>query len=278
MTQKTLKIVSDIGATNSRWLISDGDKVKRLDRPGYNPVTHERSIWTTILASLNVDPDTTVDAAIYGAGFHPDKIERVGDYFRIAFPNTRNLLVAEDLLGTCHGLAGHQEGIAIIMGTGSNSCHYDGKKIVRHINSMAHILGDEGSAFAIGKALLRAYVRYKMPMELYQAFADRYPTPPLDIIAQVYKPQGNQYLGQFAKFAGEHRDHPWMRDLLMKAIGEMFDLIADYQRPDLTHYFTGGIAVNFQDLIGEWCDRLGIKQYKIAPDSLDGLAKYHEIG
>jgi N-acetylglucosamine kinase-like BadF-type ATPase len=278
MSNKVMKIVADIGATNSRWLIADGDKVKRLDRPGYNPVTHERSIWTTILASLNVDQEQVIDAAIYGAGFHPDKIERVGDYFRQAFPNTRTLMVAEDLLGTCHGTAGHHEGICVIMGTGSNSCHYDGKKIIKQINSMSHILGDEGSAFAIGKALLRAYVRYKMPMELHQAFAEKYPTPPLDIIAQVYKPQGNQYLGQFSKFASEHRDHPWIQELLMKCIGEMFDVLADYQRPDLTHYFTGGIAVNFPDMIAEWCEKLGIKSHKIAADSLDGLAKYHEIG
>lgn len=274
-----MKIMADIGATNSRWLIADGDKVTRLDRPGYNAVTHERSIWTTILASLNIEPETIIEnAALYGAGFHPDKIDRVDYYFRQAFPNTQNLLVAEDLLGACHGMAGDKEGIVIIMGTGSNSCHYDGQRIVKHINSMAHILGDEGSAFAVGKALLRAYVRYKMPNDLYEAFAEKYPTPPLEIISKVYMPQGNQYLGQFAKFAGENSDHPWIRELLHKVLGEMIDVLKDYNQPHLTHYFTGSIACNFRDIVGELCEANGITRYEFVPDYLEGIAKYHKIG
>jgi glucosamine kinase len=272
-----MKIMADIGATNSRWLIVDGDNIKRLDRPGYNPVTHERSIWTTVLASLNIDPNTVLDAALYGAGFHPDKIERVEYYFRQAFPNTRNLLVAEDLLGVCHGTAGDKEGICIIMGTGSNSCHYDGQKIVKQINSMSHILGDEGSAFAIGKALLRAYARYKMPMELHEAFAEKYPTPVLDIIAKVYMPQGNQYLGQFAKFASEHRDHPWIDELLNNCFLELFGILKDYHHPELTHYFVGSIAEHFADYVAKFCELFGISSHKIIPDYLDGIAKYHEI-
>lgn len=272
-----MKITADIGATNSRWLIDDGDKVKRLDRPGYNAVTHERSIWTTILASLNVDPSTEIDAAIYGAGFHPDKIDRVEYYFKQAFPNTKNILVAEDLLGACHGMAGDQEGIVIIMGTGSNSCHYDGTKIVKQINSMSHILGDEGSAFAIGKALLRAYTRHKMPPELHDAFAAKYPTPVLDIISKVYQPQGNQYLGQFAKFTSDHLSHQWIQELLHKTMGEMFDVLKDYNRPDLVHYFTGSIASNFEPIIADLCKQYGIAAYKIVPDYLDGIAKYHKM-
>jgi glucosamine kinase len=266
-----MKLIADIGATNSRWLVGD----TRLDREGYNPHTHDPAVWNAILTSLGIDPATPLDAKLYGAGFHGHQLAIVEAAFRKIFPHTAHLYVAEDLLGACHGMAQDQEAMVVIMGTGSNSCRYNGKKIVENINSMGFILGDEGSASAIGKAVIIAYLRRRLPADLQQAFDQKYKFSDADIISGVYQQKANQYIGQFSKFAHEHKTHPYMHELLKKCLGDLFALLAEYKANDLPHHFTGSVAVHFQDILQELCKKNGIDQYHIVPDYLNGLAVYH---
>lgn len=265
-----MKIIADIGATNSRWMIDD----KRFDTSGYNPNTHDRSVWQGILDELPVDHAQPVDIVVYGAGFSPVWYDQLKQDIQHAFPNVNDMTLAEDLLGACHGMAGNREGIIVIMGTGSNTCHYDGNSIVRNIRSLGYILGDEGSAVHIGKHLVRAYIHGKMPDHLMQAFDVKYPEGPDQIIKTIYQTRGNQYLGQFAKFAHENKDDPFMAQLVEDCLTQMLDILADYKAPHLPHYFTGSIAVHFEDTLRQLCADRGIHNVTIVPDYLDGLAKY----
>lgn len=274
----TIRLIADIGATNSRWLITENGFSRRLDLDGYNAVTHPREIWCTILKKIDIDPSSPLEAFLYGAGFYENKYDDIVADFKLVFPAAHKIFLDKDLLGACHGMAKDQEGIVIIMGTGSNTCYYDGKTIVENLEALGFILGGEGDAASIGIEILRNHIRNKIPADLANAFNEKYGLSHLELILQAYQPQANQFLGQFAKFASEHITHPYMNDLVTECLDRIFILMTDYGRPAVTRYFTGSIAVHFEPIIKKLCQRHGLKSYMIKPDYLDGIAAYHDAG
>lgn len=270
-----IRLVADIGATNSRWLVEQAGQTRRLDRPGYNATTDDRAIWPDILRSLELDAAQPVEAFLYGAGFNPLQVPQIEAGFISVFPHAAAIEIDRDLMGACHGMAHTEEAIIAILGTGSNSAHYKDNGILKNMRSGGFLLGDEGSAAQIGKAVIQNLMRDQMPVRLATLFSESYPEPIGDIIRRVYEPGGIAYLGQFAKFAHAHLGDPWMENLVTQCLSEFVSVLASYKSPHLPHYFSGSIAVHFQDILTGLCHQSGIGNLTIIPDYLDGLARYH---
>ena len=181
-------------------------------------------------------------------------------------------------MAACHALFGDKEGIACILGTGSHSCHYDGKEIINKAVSLGYIIGDEGSGNHIGKQLLRDYCYKKMPTELSEKFENEYDTEIPSIIDNIYhKNQVSRYLASFSRFAYENIEHDYIRNLCSKCFDEFIEyFILRYKTSkDLEIGFVGSIAYYFQDLLSERLENQKLRLGKVIKSPIEGLIEFH---
>lgn len=188
--------------------------------------------------------------------------------------------VASDLLGAARGLLGSEPGIAAILGTGSNSCLYDGREIIANTPSLGYVLGDEGSGNAIGRRLLSDYFKHQMPEEVSVLFEQTLgPTIP-EVLENVYRqPGANRWLAGFAKFAAGNIGHEYVHDLVAGCFrGFIRRNILPYDRVNkisgLPLCFTGGVAFHFAGLLREVCASEGLPVSRIIQSPLEGLVKH----
>jgi hypothetical protein len=185
--------------------------------------------------------------------------------------------VEHDLTGAARSLAQNKPAIICILGTGSNSCLYDGKGIVDNMISLGSVLGDEGSGAVMRKELLQKYLYRKLPEELNQAFEKSLDMDPYELLNHVYmKPYPNRFLAKFTRFIHDHRDHPFIRPLLLSQLGSFMQRnILEYDRPDLEVHFLGSIAYYFEAEIREIANQERIRLGNISQEALTGLIRYH---
>ena len=172
-------IIADCGSTKCDWLLLHGGRDQQLENTvGFSPFFHTTAEIKTILVEQllpKLKPETVREVFFYGTGVHDEhRSEIVGAALREAFPNAK-VEVEHDLLAAARAVCGHHAGIACILGTGSNSCYYDGKQILDNVPSLGWLLGDEGSGTHLGKALLRAWFYRELPTDLQLAFNTTYP-------------------------------------------------------------------------------------------------------
>ena len=199
--------------------------------------------------------------------------------FQNHFPEAE-IHVTHDLMAACHAVLGHEKGIACIMGTGSNSCVYDGENIVEKAVSLGYLVGDEGSGMHIGRAVARAYFYGFMPEDLRQKFEETYHLELKDFIQQLYhNEQPSKYLATFAKFAGENQAHSYIRTLVkdcFKAFIEAFVCrYKDYSSMKVS--FVGSIAYHFQDLLRESLADFGLTMGEVMKTPAEGLIRYYSL-
>ena len=216
---KTL-LIADSGSTKTDWLFigSDGTKTE-LHTKGINPARDSRdtiynAIYHELLTSL---PDSANLQAIffYGAGCIEPFDKSVRSVLEELFPES-NIEVESDLLGAARALCGHEEGIACILGTGSNSCLYNGKDITLHTPPLGYILGDEGSAARLGKLFISDFLKGLVPAHIANALTERCDTSYEAIVENIYRSSGSPsaYLGDLAPFIMEHYEDPYIRNLV----------------------------------------------------------------
>ena len=191
-------------------------------------------------------------------------------------PNSANH-VEHDLLGAARALLGDDPGIACILGTGSNTCAYDGKKIVDNVQNLAFILGDEGSASHIGKRIMRSYFYREMPEELAESFKETYPQPEREIINGVYAEGANVYLASFARFAGQHKEHPFIHYLVSDALEEFVErhVIKYYDYLKFPVCSVGSVAYFWRHILRKELNRKGLRIGKIIQKPIDSMIEYH---
>lgn len=170
-------LIADGGATKTDWaLVNNNAITARIYTLGMNPFQASEDIIEKILEEELIPqlPKGTKDPDIffYGAGCTPEKCIIMENLLRRAFPESKEVFVSSDLLGSARGLCGHHPGIACILGTGSNSCYYDGENIAENTPSLGYILGDEGSGAVIGKTLVADILKGIMPERITQMFFD----------------------------------------------------------------------------------------------------------
>jgi N-acetylglucosamine kinase-like BadF-type ATPase len=194
------------------------------------------------------------------------------------FPLTRKVLVETDLLGTARALCGDEKGVVCILGTGSNSCYYNGKKIAKNSPGLGFILGDEGSGAYLGKKVIQHAIYGMFEPELMDRFQASFPITREEILESVYrKPLPNRYLAGFARFLAENRGHYMVENIIEDAFNDFFFQHVYKYRESWTMpiHFTGSVAHGFRDVLKSLCNTYELKLGKVMKDPMDGLIRYH---
>ena len=274
-------IIADCGSTKCDWLLLHGGRDQQLENTvGFSPFFHTTEDIQTILVEQllpKLNADDVREVYFYGTGVHDEhRSEIVGKALRAVFPKA-NVEVEHDLLAAARSVCGRSAGIACILGTGSNSCYYDGKDILDNVPSLGWLLGDEGSGTHLGKALLRAWFYRELPTDLNSAFNAAFPEGQDAIKDRVYDKGANAYLATFTRFLGENLQHPFVQNLVSACLGEFLDRQVckynGYQHVPI--HFVGSIAYHFQDILVKCLEDRKLKLGTVVRKPIYPLADYH---
>lgn len=278
-----MKVIADCGATKSQWIVLHCDGTSsRLTAEGINVSTMSADSITEILSEISIRISATDRSAaeihLYMAGIPSDDLKGTiaGTFDRYFTVNS--LEIQSDLVGAARAVCCHEPGIAAIIGTGSNSCQFDGNKITAHVNTGGFILGDEASAATLGRLFISDFLKGLVPQEISADFASRFPSDYSTIVANVYKSQGSPsgYLGSFAPFIMEHYDHPYIKELVDGNIRSFFRrAIKQYDTDNYPVGIVGGFGYAIQDIITRIASEEGITISRFIKAPIDGLAEYH---
>ncbi|WP_192822983.1 N-acetylglucosamine kinase [Rufibacter sp. LB8] len=276
-------LIADSGSTKTSWRQIETEGIMgQADTIGFNPYYQNtdqiaQTLRENLLPQLNGFRPHEI--YFYGAGCSAkEKKDIVAQALSQLFPGS-DIHVHHDLEAAAHALCGHEAGIACILGTGSNSCLYDGEKIVENLPNLGFILGDEGSGGYMGKRIVQAYLNLELPQDLHQAFVDRYQTDRDEIIDNVYsKPYPNRYMAGFAKFLYDNRTHPFIYQMIYRCLADFFEKniirYPDYQNKE-TH-FVGSIAFHFSDILRTVARQYNVRLGTILENPIAGLSQYHQ--
>jgi N-acetylglucosamine kinase-like BadF-type ATPase len=276
-------IIADGGSTKTNWcLVTDEGKKVYFNTEGYNPYF---SSTAYIIQSLNenlptdLDKDSITEVNYYGAGCSTAEKRKVVEDAMAAVFTKSKINIGHDLLAAARALLGTNEGFAAILGTGTNTCIYDGKNILQNIDSGAYILGDEGSGCYIGKKLLVDYLRGYMPEAVRQNFWDTFHLTPDDVNEQVYtKPLANRFCAGFSKFVYDSNVHiEYSRNLVRTSFEDFFrNLVTHYPNyQKYTFNCIGSVGYNFRNVLEEVATENGMAIGNIIRSPIDNLVKYH---
>jgi len=276
-------LIADAGATKIQWVVlSEGKAAQPVETAGFNPYTMEPGILLDAVEKDLVpfiNPGYITDVFFYGAGCSTQfKCNIVEDVLKEVFEKA-DLEIYHDLLGAARALFGRNEGIACILGTGSNSCLYDGKNIIENVTSLGYFFGDEGSGAYLGKLFLTEYLRGRMPEKIRLAFDKRYGYSVENILDSVYnKPYPNRFLSSFAEYIGSFKDDEFVKGLVKKNF-------LDFFREQVTQYtgykdqpigVIGSVGFHFRDIFLETAAGHKLKVNKIIQSPIEGLIDYHK--
>ena len=279
-----MKLIVDSGSTKTTWLLQSAlpETAPEFHTSGINPVRDDeqtvRAVVAEAAAWCGEAAQKVAAVYFYGAGCIEPYSQVVRKALGEAFPSAGELLVESDLLGAARALCGHQEGIACILGTGANSCLYDGCDIVRHTPALGWILGDEGSGAVLGRLLVGDVLKGQLPEAVCAAFFDRFRLTQADLIERVYRqPQPNRFLASLVPFLAEQLEEKAINSLV---VGEFRRFILRnvmaYGRPDLPISFVGGVASHFRVPLQEAVEAEGFRLGRIEPEPVKGMALFHQ--
>ena len=272
--------IADSGSTNTDWVLLDGNTPISFTTKGLNPYFHDETFIADVLRKEEVIRNQAflvTEVHFYGAGSSTEALKAIMSRgLQAVFPHAQ-IEVQHDLdgsaLATCHD----QPGIACILGTGSNSCFYDGKNIHEEVPSLAHVLGDEGSGSHMGKQLIRDFFYKKMPEHISNAFFEYSGLTSDKVISKVYQEKGvNVYLASLSHFFYEHIEDPYAHDLVYRCFSEFIDIhvkcYTNWQKYPV--HFVGSIAWYFKDILREVLENEGGTMGVLLQKPIVGLQQY----
>ena len=276
-------LIADSGSTKTDWICLTGDDEStqiEVQTVGLNPFhvseNEIRGVLThDVLPQLG---DSNVEAVyFYGSGVRSEVEGRVEGLLRESFPDAKTVQAHSDLLGACRALCGDEAGIACILGTGANSCVYDGKKIVHNTPALGYILGDEGSGAVLGKHLLHDLYTGVLPHNLRLTFEKEMGLELSEIINKVYRePQANRFLASLSEFIHRHLNEEGIRQMVYNTFSDFINYhVSRYGRHDLPLSFVGSIAFYYQEQLQLIVQMLGYPMGTILKSPLQGLVAYH---
>ena len=274
-------LVADSGSTKADWLLFDGKNISGpLHTMGFNPFFHSTEVvFDTMMKSpemLDIREKITA-VKFFGAGCSSaERNEIIAAGLRRFFTNAE-VLVEHDLLACALATCGDEAGISCIIGTGSNSCWFDGQEVHERNYGLGFILGDEGSGSWLGKKLLTFYLYGRLPEDLAAAFHAAYGLNKNDIINKVYKePNANVWLASFTRFLSDHYDHPFVREMIRQSMRDFCDLyVCDYPNyRSVPVHFVGSVAFVFRRELEEVAAEIGFHIGKIIKQPVDDLMAY----
>lgn len=274
-------LLADGGSTKVDWcLVSHGKVVKQIFTKGANPFFRTREdiseeLKETLRPAME---EFKIDAVyFYGAGCaFPEKNEIV----RAAIADNLDVPLIEvgsDLLAAAKGLCGHEKGIACILGTGSNSCFFDGHNIVLNVSSLGYILGDEGSGAVLGRLFIGACLKNQLSPGMKEKFLGQFDLTQAEILDRVYKqPLANRFLAGFSPFLIQNIEDESVYNLVYEAFKDFFAKnVMQYDYKNYKVHFAGSVGFYYRDVLRKVGNDLGIEIGNIVMSPMDGLIEYH---
>lgn len=275
-------LIADSGATKCEWCLLENGKKKTIYTQGMSPYYSKKEILIdTIDKQLLPSLKKSIPNAIYfyGTGCSsPANIKLIQQVLKQAFPKSK-ISVDHDLMGAARALCGRKKGIACILGTGTNSCYYDGKKIIKNVPGLGYVLGDEGSGAYLGKKVLQYYFYKTFDEELIYLFEKKYHLSSSEVMDNIYKKDApSRYLASFALFLDENRGHYMIENILEDGINDFFfqHLCKYAESWKYPINFVGSIAYGFKDVLKELCNSYEFTLGKIIKSPMEGLIEYHK--
>lgn len=277
-------LIADSGSTKTDWALRLPDgAVRMMTTGGLNPVMQSEAEIEAVAASLRSlleGGGEPLRVFFYGAGCTADRapiMRRVLQRALSAIADDATVSVESDLLGAARALCGRAEGIACIIGTGSNSCLYDGRRIVANTPPLGYVLGDEGSGASLGKAFLNGIFKGSLSRELREEFLTDFGLTYDDVIERVYRrPLANRFLASVVNYIRKRQDNKELRLMVTSSFRSFIRLnVKPYERPDLPLNFVGGVAYSFSDELGEACMSEGFTIGRVVKAPISGLLEYH---
>ncbi len=276
-------IVADSGSTKCDWAIIDnsGKIVSIFSTMGFNPYFHSKEF---IIKELHTNrghfpPLKRIEKVFfYGAGASaPYLIKILADALSFFFP-LASVEVDHDLVGAAYSTYTGEPAISCILGTGSNSCFFDGENLSEEVPALAYILGDEGSGSYFGKKLLRDYFYKRMPKDILDPFVKEFEPTKDKIIRSVYnEPHANVYLASYMTFVSTFKDNPYFQKMIFEGLSEFVEIhvkcFKNYQNVPV--HFVGSVAHYCEDILLKVTKENNLKVGKITKKPIDGLIDYH---
>jgi len=283
----SVKLIADSGATKAEWCLLNNGKKKTIFTQGISPyfLTTEQ-IRELLLKELKpklfqnpLRKNIRVDEIYYyGTGCaNPENAKSVKKAIKQVFAEA-NIEVNHDLMAAARALCGRQKGVTCILGTGSNSCYYNGKRIIKNSPGLGYILGDEGSGAYLGKKVLQYYLYGTFDDELRGRFDVTYTTNTVEILENVYKkPLPNRYLAGFTQFLADNRGHYMIENIIEDGLNDFFfNHLCKYRETwTLPVSFAGSVAFGFKDVLQHLCNNYEFELGKVIKNPMEGLVKYH---
>ena len=277
----SIKLIADSGATKCEWCLLLDGKTKTIITQGISPYfLNEEQIINLLQLELlpklkNIQPD---EIYFYGTGLsnlaNAKTIKlTLKKLFKVA-----KIEVNTDLLSAARALCGNKKGVACILGTGSNSCYYNGKKIIKNSPGLGYVLGDEGSGTYLGRKVVQYYLYKTFDEDLMARFDAKFTTNTVEILESVYKkPLANRYLASFAIFLAENRGHYMIENIIEDGLNDFFyqHLLKYKEIWEYPINFIGSVAFGFSDILQELCAAYEFKVGKILQKPMEGLIAYH---
>lgn len=278
-------LIADSGSTKTEWTSMDdltGEVTGHAYTRGLNPffVTEEEikdEIKTKLIPQLPTDCYTRI--YFYGSGARNEKHQMIRS--AISSLLVGEVTVMTDMLGAARALCDREPGIVCILGTGANSCRYDGETIVQNVPPLGYILGDEGSGAVLGRHFIADLFKGLLPDRVMEDFREVYPDiDTAAVLDRVYKePQPNRFLASFAPFVARQIDVPEVRAMVRECFRSFFSrnvkLYPDWESTPV--HFVGSVADHFRDVLREAAEEEGIELGQILTVPMEGLIRYHTI-
>ena len=279
-----MSLIADSGASKTDWacVSRETGAAIRFTSQGYNPnyITGPQ-IVEDILKNLpaGFPVDDVREIYFYGAGVTELQYPFMRETLKKVFTKAETVFIAMDTLASCRALLQAEPGFAAILGTGANSCLYDGCNEGLNVDSCGFILGDEGSGGNLGKRMITDYIRRNMPQKVYKIVGEALGKNNDELLDQIYtKPFPNRYCAQYAKFIAQHLDFdPYFPNLVTDAFRQFFLLIVTHY-PNYQQYTfnaVGSVAYYFKPLLQKVVEEFGMKMGVILQAPMEGLIKYH---
>jgi glucosamine kinase len=276
-----IKLIADSGSTKAEWCLLDGKKKRTFITEGLSPYflsgdQIQKILEEKLKAKMkNIEPD---EIFFYGTGCsNPDNVKLVKKAIQKVFTQSA-VAVDHDLMGAAKALCGTEKGIACILGTGSNSCYYNGKKIIKNSPGLGYVLGDEGSGAYLGKKVIQYFLYNTFDADLMDRFVAKFQVSSYDILDAVYKkPLPNRYLASYAIFLAENRGHYMVENIIEDGFNDFFfNHVYKYRESwTLPVNFIGSVAYGFRDVLKDMCNTYELQLGKVLQKPMDGLVKFH---
>lgn len=275
-------LIVDSGSTKSDWVLLKSAEERVLYKTmGFNPYFHGETIIANAIKQnedLYRHADDIEQIFYYGAGASSDEMRAlVKRALKRVFPKA-DIKVDHDLVACAYATYSGESCICCILGTGSNSCHFDGENVYEEVPALAYILGDEGSGSYFGKKLLSAYLYKTLPSDIASDLEERFSVTKDNIMENVYMmPNANVYLASFMRFIAEHKEHPWVDELIYEGLKHFISVhvacYSDYQ--DVPVHFIGSVGYFFKEQLERAAANMGVTLGIVTRKPIDGLVDYH---